>query len=493
MESTTVLTHGLTTNEKRVKTYSVGIPKLVTFDIAVSRNRKSEKRVACAISATNERSEDAGNCLNQIKEQPIITSGSDDLMQSANNTTTQSESIEMVDQEDKLKDLSSILHKLAASAKNESTLTRSMPANNDKKAFVRSPDISPRRKTSDRSQFRRTSGRMTPILGSNRTASRTTPSSPTGSPRTSPRVSRVGLAPVVIPESIDLSMNEPPQKVNSVPSLLQPKKPLTVPLPSMRGPRLSLYDSTVFRRQKPETPFFLNTVATEKVSSLIHSNSSSDCSNSHRIYENDKESDVTPKSATSLQRTLTQYNRDIDGFMSELMALEENLNAPLSEVEENASFGDTYESVVFDDKENITIVKEEKDEEETHVLKKDTLYKVQQPGDLMPDYYINHDAVVPYDAGVLNLRHERFEGGHPCTHFCFHCDRVIINTLVKRYRALTGHKSDVLYGVQRCRIMRDINLCPECYDRLDLDEVIQITKKALKIFKPIYASQVTDK
>lgn len=410
---------GLSTNERRMKSYTVGIPKIISFDINVSKNsRKSDKR----IQNTPLQYDDPSLLVSPpvYKKEPF-SSGSDDVMHSANNATTHSDSIEMIDQEEKLKDLPKMLEKLA-----------SLNLNNEVKTvkptgFVRSPEISPRRRASNR----RTTGRMTPTLGSNRINAQTAPTSPITSPRSSPRSS------IVIPDEIPLM--EEKMMTTPTPSVLPPKRLV----PSMKPPRQSLYDSNVARRPRNIAPI----VPTQQGNdTLIHSTSSSSI--------NKQEESECSKSATPLKRTITQYHRDIDGFIQELSTMEEE--------------------------------EEKETEEEEMVLKKVTLYKVLKQGDLMPSDLINHDAVNLYENGVVNWRMKEYEFDVPETSFCFHCDRNLKDTHFNRTVALTDHRHDILYGVLRCRIYRDINLCSECYYTNDHTEVIRITTQAKKMFVPIY-------
>lgn len=439
---------GLTTNEKRIKTY-----KVIGFEVAVSRNRKSDKRMASAISHNNDEE--------PIVDKPqamVVTSGSDDLMQSANHTATHSDSIEMVDQEERLRDLPLMLLKLAAlnTPKQEPiTSPRS-------RAFLRSPEISPRRRGSERANR---DGRKTPVLGSNRVTSRTTPTSPVVSPLSSPRGSMI-----VIPDEINLS----PQLEEI--ATLKPRK--AVVLPVMPSPRQSLYDSAIAQRRVRNT-----STPTKGRQMLCQSSSSTDCSmakGQSLLYANDRETEMSDRAF--LQRSITQQHRDIDGFLSEL-----------KEYGDKEVFDETVASLdrtVSEEEEKTVATGDETEAEEVmKPLEKVYLYQVQNQGDLMPDYLINHDAVELYGTGILNLRQERYVKDQPVTNFCFHCERVLIYTQVNHHRALTSHASDILYGVMRCRIYRDINLCKQCLDSLDLEEVIQIKPKAIRIFRPIYFAQ----
>ena len=185
---------GLTTNEKRTKSYTVGIPKIISFDINVSVNRKNDKKMTPRkpIQNTPTPYDDPSlmktppSYKKTVVEPP--SSGSDDVTHGANNATTHSDSIEIMDKEEKLKELPMMLQKLASLSSNEPTMKVT--------GFVRSPEISPRK----RGNNRRTTGRMTPILGSNRVTTRTAPTSPLGSPRNSTTVS----TPIVIPNEIKL-------------------------------------------------------------------------------------------------------------------------------------------------------------------------------------------------------------------------------------------------------------------------------------------------
>lgn len=465
---------GLTTNERRMKSYTVGIPKLISFDINVAVNRKSDKRQP-RIQNTPTPYDDPSLMKTPptYKKMPIVdppSSGSDDLMHSANNATTHSDSIEMVDHEEKLKELPSMLQKLASLNINE---TKTKPT-----GFVRSPEISPRKRGSERASNRRTTGRMTPILGSNRMTTRTAPTSPLISPHTSPRSSMITSDPITIPNEIKLDEVMPHSYASPI-SLIPPKKAPSVNLPAMRHPRQSLYDSNIARRPRAGMPSA--DVLAKQISqqgggndTLAHSTSSSS------INER-----------ATLKRTTTQYNRDIDGFIQELSDMQslgdqssESKEKKEKEKEEVASFGETDESTMLNDEEKE--MKEEEDEGEKMALKKVTLYRVLNAGDLMPVDHINHESVALYDNGVVNWRLRCYEFDVPETNFCFHCDKDLTYSHFNRHLCLTDHRHDILYGVIRCRVIRDINLCSECYHTNDLSRVIKITPKAKKLFAPIY-------
>ena len=460
---------GLSTNEKRTKTYNVGIPKLISFDIAVSRTRKSDKRMASAISSNNNDDE----CVEPEAQRPVVSSGSDDQMHSANHTATHSDSVEMIDHDENLRSLPLMLHKLATidTVSPQASHFATAP-----RAFIRSPEISPRRRASERPN------RKAPTLGSNRVTSRTTPSSPITSPLASPRGSMV-----VIPDEIILTTNDTVSPSSSIDRIttLKPRKPVV--LAAMPSPRQSLYDSAISHRRVRDFSIPV------KERTMCHSNSSADCTTTQRqelitstmrMYANEEEEDVKSMRAF-LQRTVTQQHRELDGFITELKEYTDSVGTVENTREEEVVIYDDLDKSITEEEEEAEI-KEEEESESVRPLERVYLYQVQNQGDLMPDYEINHEAVVRHGTGVLNLRQERYVKDQPITNFCFHCDRVLIYSQVNHHRALTGHASDILYGVVRCRIFRDINLCKQCYDTLDLDEVIQIKPKAMRIFRPIY-------
>ena len=396
------------TPKRRItKSYTVGIPKLINFDINVSVNRKSEKRVVIpsAVSHTpdDEVLEESG--VYKVKELP--SSGSDDVMHNDNNTTTHSDSTEVP---------------MVVSAQRKVV------------SFV----ASPRRTTNSRHSDKIGA----PSLGSNRNGSRTAPSSPRGS---------VSLL------NDETGVDEP---------MISPRNALSsTPLPMMRSPRQSLYPTAVGRRQRDiSMPNFRSSAIACKLETL---------------------SQTTEAMATTpvvrlepIQRSITEYGRDIDGFINELsneaMFGEENKEKSEIVVTESASFGDTYESVVFEE--------EKIEERTTKLFRNELLY-----GDILPSEHVNHDAILPYNNGVVNLRYREYEIDHPITNFCFHCDRNLLNTHFRRQLCLTEHKPDLIYGMVRCRVYRDINLCSECFHTSDLAfGVITVTTRAKNFFHSMY-------
>ncbi len=369
------------TPKRRItKSYTVGIPKFINFDINVSVNRKSEKK--SFLPRTNSTPSVLSHTKDDDIKEIVITptSGSDDVMQTANH----SDSTEM------------IVDNIVAPQKVV--------------AFVRSPVTSPRRMENTRHSDRRGA------LGSNRNGTKTAP--------TSPR------------DSIKLSEEEIPK--------------LSHPLPMMRSPRQSLYATNVVRRPRD--------------TSMPNIGSAALACKLEKLVFNTTEIVATPIKREPVQRSDSQYGRDIDGFLKEMSLIEE---------EECVSFGDTYESVVF---------------EEENRSRTDSLYKNEvRYGDILPAELVNHEAVHPYNNGVMNIRHKVYEIDHPITNFCFHCDRNLANSHFRRQVCLTEVKPDIIYGHVRCKIFRDINLCSECFHTSDLAYgVISITPRAKNFYQSMY-------
>lgn len=175
-----------------------------------------------------------------------------------------------------------------------------------------------------------------------------------------------------------------------------------------------------------------------------------------RIHNNEECLPLAKKiDSIPLKRTLTQYNRDMDGLYKEMEECDLLMENPIVEVEE-----------------------EEK--EEAKEIKKGSLY---------PNDHVNHSAVKLYEDGVINLRLGCFEIDHPETNFCFHCDRIIVDKDFTRRICHTEYRPDLIYGVLRCKVYRDLSLCPWCTKTCD--SMITVSTKAKGFFDCMYPAKYT--
>ncbi len=120
------------------------------------------------------------------------------------------------------------------------------------------------------------------------------------------------------------------------------------------------------------------------------------------------------------------------------------------------------------------------------ILKDKNLKITVRTGDLYPDDMLAHESLHLYVGGIINRRCSHYVLDHPTTNFCFHCDRNLSLSHFRRLICLTDYKSDILFGVPRCKVFRDINLCSECYHTKDLSKKIDLCERAEKIFMAMY-------
>lgn len=465
----------LASSDKRQKTFSVGIPKIISFDITMTNPRKSGKRVPRNNTPIQYDDPSLMHTPPSYKREPIVSSGSDGdaHMNSANQATTHSDSVECIDDDDRLKALPAMLNKLVATAAAASETPNTTTTTTKTVGFVRSPQISPRR--------RRSSARPTPVLGSNR--SRTTPSSPT---TLSPRGSLV----IEVPDTIEI---EPEKAFATTASSTSRKAPHLTP---MKSPRHSLYDSNVTRRQRNNITG-VDLAAVMKKCEAMQIDVTQEEEQQRQQQPDDTV--LTSRSAGQLKRSTTQLNRELDGFIKELSSDElfscvtnnNTIEEPIHNEEPMcASFGDTYESVVFEEPQPIQQQqpppqpKQIEQKQETKVVKPS--YGTMIRGDLLPRDLVDHDAVALYEDGVVNWRYDSFELDHPSTFFCFQCDAEIKLGEFERCVCVTEYRPDLVYGILRCRVYRDVNMCHACHANYLPGTLVRLTPRAQAFYRKMY-------